>query len=65
MIKQLTKPFKASHFEDTYTDKLLSVIKKKAKGKTIEIKEEKPGHEDHDTTDILAMLKKSLELDPK
>lgn len=59
LIEQLTKPFIAEDYHDTYTEELERLIKQKAKGKQIKTKgrEKTPTREQ----DIMAQLKKSLE----
>ena len=61
LINQLTEPFSPKDFKDTYTNDLLKVIRRKAKGKSVRIKEEAPT-KDTDMKDLMAMLKKSLEV---
>ncbi len=59
LIEQLTEKFDISEFKDTYSDKLMAIIKNKAKGK----KQPKPKmqvvHKQSD--DLMSMLKASLE----
>lgn len=59
LIEQLTEHFKPEDFKDTYTDELKKVIEAKAKGKPIKAKgKERKATE---VSDLMAMLKKSLE----
>ncbi len=59
LIEQLTESFNPKQFKDTYTDELKKVIEAKAKGKPVKAKgkERKPT----EVSDLMAMLKKSLE----
>jgi DNA end-binding protein Ku len=59
LIQQLTEVFAPNKFKDTYIDELKQVIAAKAKGKPVKAKgrELKPT----EVSDIMAMLKKSLE----
>jgi DNA end-binding protein Ku len=59
LIEQLTEHFKPGQYKDTYTDELKKVIDAKAKGKPIKAKgkERKPT----EVSDLMAVLKKSLE----
>jgi len=58
LIEQLTKPFKPEIFKDEYSDKLLKVIKAKAKGKTVLFKPLKIVHSK--SKDLMDQLKASL-----
>ncbi len=58
LIDQLTKPFKPSIFKDDYSDKLMKIIKAKAKNKPIPYKPMKIVHSK--TTDLMDQLKASL-----
>ena len=58
LIDQLTKPFDPSKFKDDYSDKLMKVIRAKAKGKTVAYKPMKVVHSD--TKDLMEQLKASL-----
>ena len=58
LIDQLTKPFNAAIFKDEYTDKLLKIIKAKAKGKKLAYKPMKLVHSK--TADLMEQLKASL-----
>lgn len=58
LIDQLTKPFKPEIFKDDYTDKLMKVIRAKAKGKRTPFK---PMHVVHSkASDLMEQLKASL-----
>lgn len=59
LINQLTATFKPEQYKDTYTEELKEVIKQKAKGKKPKAKGKEP--EPTEVTDIMAMLKASLE----
>jgi DNA end-binding protein Ku len=59
LINQLTEHFDAKKYKDTYTDELKKVIEAKKKGKPIKAKGKEPTPTQ--VTDIMAMLKKSLE----
>lgn len=58
LINQLTTKFDISKFKDTYTDKLLKIIKAKSKGKLKAIPQMKVVHSK--TTDLMSQLKASL-----
>jgi len=58
LIDQLTKPFDPSKFKDDYSDKLMKVIRAKAKGKTVAYKPMKVVHSD--TKDLMEQVKASL-----
>jgi len=59
LIEQLTEKFDISAFKDEYTDKLLKIIKNKAKGKKTSAPKLKVVHKQDD--DLMEMLKASLE----
>ncbi len=59
LVEQLTEKFDISDFKDTYTDKLLQIIKAKAKGKKTTAPKMKVVHKQSD--DLMSMLKASLE----
>jgi DNA end-binding protein Ku len=64
LIDNLTEPFKAQSYKDTYVEELKKVIEAKAKGKRITIaKDEAPAATS--TADILKALQKSLGRDPE
>jgi len=58
LIDQLTEKFEISNYKDTYTEKLLSVIKQKAKGKISKVKKLRIVHTKSD--DLMKTLKASL-----
>jgi DNA end-binding protein Ku len=58
LIEQLTEPFDISAYKDTYTQKLLKIIKDKAKGKKITAPKLKVVHKQSDN--LMEMLKASL-----
>lgn len=58
LINQLTKPFDPSKFKDDYSDKLLKVIRAKARGKKVAYKPMKVVHSS--TKDLMEQLKASL-----
>lgn len=59
LINQLTKPFKPEQFKDEFSEKLLSIIQAKSKGKTSKYKPMKVVHSTN-TEDLMAKLKASL-----
>lgn len=59
LVEQLTAKFDISEFKDTYTDKLLKIIKNKSKGKKQAKPKLKVVHKQSD--DLMSMLKASLE----
>ncbi len=59
LIDQLTEDFDISNYKDTYTDKLLKIIKEKAKGKKPKVTKMKVVHSTKNE-DLMAMLKASL-----
>lgn len=62
LIKSLDEKFDIADYHDTYTDELRKVIRQKAKGGLKEIKTSDEGQvQPTNVTDILDMLKKSLE----
>lgn len=58
LINQLTKPFDPSRFKDEYSDKLMKVIRTKARGKQVAYKPMKVVHSN--TKDLMEQLKASL-----
>jgi len=58
LIEQLTKPFNTRNLKDEYTDKLLKIIKAKAKGKTVPYKPLKIVHSK--SQDLMEQLQASL-----
>ncbi|MEP7095057.1 MAG: Ku protein [Flavobacterium sp.] len=63
LVEQLTEKFDISSYKDEYTDKLLKIIKDKAKGKKIAAPKLKVVHKQND--DLMSMLKASLETKKK
>ena len=59
LVEQLTEKFDISSYKDEYTDKLLKIIKDKAKGKKQAAPKLKVVHKQND--DLMSMLKASLE----
>jgi DNA end-binding protein Ku len=60
LIDQLTEHFDPKKYKDTYTDELKKIINAKAKGKPIKAGKAK-SRQPTEVTDIMAMLRKSLE----
>ncbi len=58
LVEQLTEKFNITKYKDTYTAKLLKIIKEKAKGKVISAPKIKIVHKRSD--DLMEMLKASL-----
>jgi DNA end-binding protein Ku len=58
LIDQLTEKFSIAKYKDTYSDKLMEIIKQKAKGKKITPSKMKVVHTK--STDLMSMLKASL-----
>lgn len=63
LIKSLEKPFEPTNYKDTYHADLLKIIKQKAKGKKVKVAT--PKEVEGKTSDLMAMLKASLEKDTK
>ena len=59
LIKSLASTFDPSKYKDTYNADLLKIIQQKAKGKKVKLVAEK--EPEGKTTDLMAMLKASLE----
>ncbi|HMG16948.1 MAG TPA: Ku protein [Saprospiraceae bacterium] len=59
LIEQLTEKFDITRYKDTYTEKLLQIIKEKAKGKKITPHKMKVVHKQSEN--LMEMLKASLE----
>ena len=59
LIDQLTKPFKPEAFKDDYSEKLMKIIKAKAKNKSVAYKPMKVVHTTK-TSDLMDQLKASL-----
>ncbi len=58
LVVSLEKPFHPKLYHDTYNDDLLKIIKQKAKGKKIQLKE--APQQESKASDLMAMLKASL-----
>ena len=58
LIDHLTEPFKATAFKDDYTDKMMKIIKAKAKGRKVPYKPMKIVHSK--SSDLMEQLKASL-----
>lgn len=58
LIDQLTANFSIEKFKDTYSAKLMKLIKLKAKGKTVKHPQLRVTH--RKTTDLMTQLKASL-----
>ena len=63
LIKSLATAFDPSKYKDTYNADLLKIIKQKAKGKKVKLTEQK--QPEGKATDLMAMLKASLEKSKK
>ena len=59
LVDSLATEFDADNYQDEYREKVLSFLKRKAKGKTIEIEE--PEEETAAVTDLMEALKASVE----
>lgn len=59
LIDQLTEPFRAEEFHDTYREELKRVIDEKARGKPVKVEEEKLVPTE--VPDLMARLRESLE----
>jgi DNA end-binding protein Ku len=59
LIDQLTEPFDISAYKDTYSEKLMKMIKAKSKGKKVSVPTLKVVHSK--TQDLMAQLQASLE----
>ncbi|WP_223606609.1 Ku protein [Chryseobacterium sp. OSA05B] len=60
LIKQLSQNFDPAIYKDTYSDELMKIIRKKAKGKSIKTKKAEPAKEGK-VIDLMAQLKASLQ----
>ncbi|MCT2407359.1 Ku protein [Chryseobacterium antibioticum] len=60
LIKQLSQDFDPIMYKNTYSDELMKIIKKKAKGKNIKTKKAEPAKEGK-VIDLMAQLKASLQ----
>lgn len=58
LVNQLTEKFNIAKYKDTYTSKLLKIIKEKSKGKKVSIPKTKTVHKQSDN--LMNMLKASL-----
>ncbi len=58
LVEQLTEKFNITKYKDSYTSKLLKIIKEKSKGKKISIPKMKVVHKQNDN--LMDMLKASL-----
>ncbi|MET9023740.1 Ku protein [Actinopolymorpha sp. NPDC004070] len=59
LIEQLTTPWKPEQYHDSYRERLLSIVKDKAKGKEIEVEEYEP--EESNVVDLMDALRRSVE----
>jgi DNA end-binding protein Ku len=59
LIDRFKGSFDPSKYSDTYTDKLLEVIRKKEKGETVTVEEPEPAAEE--APDLMAALRASIE----
>jgi len=59
LIKSLASTFDPAKYTDTYNEDLLKIIKQKAKGKKVKLADIK--EPEGKTSDLMAMLKASLE----
>jgi DNA end-binding protein Ku len=59
LIDRFKGSFDPTKYSDSYTDKLLEVIKRKQKGETVTVEE--PKAEDEETPDLMAALRASVE----
>jgi len=60
LIEQLSQKFDPEMYQDTYSEALLKIIKKKAKGKNVKTKKAAPAKEGK-VIDLMAQLKASLQ----
>ncbi|MFL9834929.1 non-homologous end joining protein Ku [Chryseobacterium terrae] len=60
LIEQLSQDFDPEMYKDTYSESLLKIIKKKAKGKSVKTKKAAPAKEGK-VIDLMAQLKASLQ----
>ena len=65
LIDDLTEKFDIADYKDAYSDELWKVIKAKAKGELKHVKEPKEDLKPTNVSDILEMLKQSLEENEK
>jgi DNA end-binding protein Ku len=59
LIDRFTGSFDPSKYADTYTEKLLDVIKRKQKGETVQV--EQPETAEEETPDLMEALRASIE----
>jgi DNA end-binding protein Ku len=59
LIEQLTTPWKPEQYHDSYRERLLSIVKDKAKGKEIEVEEYEP--EESNVVDLMDALRRSVD----
>lgn len=59
LIEQLTTPWKPEQYHDTYRERLLGIVKDKAKGKEIEVEEYEP--EESNVVDLMDALRRSVD----
>ena len=59
LIDRFTGSFDPSKYSDTYTKKLLDVIKRKQKGETVQVEQPEPAEEE--APDLMAALRASIE----
>jgi DNA end-binding protein Ku len=59
LIEQLTTPWKPEKYEDTYRERLLGIVKDKAKGREISLEEVEP--EESNVVDLMDALRRSVE----
>jgi DNA end-binding protein Ku len=59
LIDRFTGSFDPSKYSDTYTEKLLDVIKRKQKGETVQVEHPEPAEEE--TPDLMSALRASIE----
>lgn len=60
LIQQLSEKFDPTVYKNTYSEELLKIIKKKAKGKTVKLKKSEPAKQGK-VIDLMAQLKASLQ----
>ncbi|GAA5019381.1 Ku protein [Actinopolymorpha pittospori] len=59
LIEQLATPWKPEKYEDTYRERLLGIVKDKAKGREISLEEVEP--EESNVVDLMDALRRSVE----
>ncbi|RZJ49656.1 MAG: Ku protein, partial [Chryseobacterium sp.] len=60
LIEQLSETFDPAFYKNTYSEELLKIIKKKAKGKNVKLKKSEPAKQGK-VIDLMAQLKASLQ----